>query len=75
MKLGEFTRRARASRMQKKAKYEAAFQRAIRDLDLSDVSATQRPAPTVHYLRSETRRPVLSLFPKNDAQDDSRSRV
>lgn len=75
MKLGEFTRRARASRLQRKAKYEAAFQRAIRDLDLSDVSTTPRSAPTVHYLRSEARRPVLSLFPKSEAEDVPRSRV
>jgi hypothetical protein len=74
MKLGEFTRRARASRMQRKAKYEAAFQRAIRDLDLSDVSATPRPAPAVHYLRSEARRPILSLFHKSEADDLQRSR-
>lgn len=63
MKLSEFTRRARASRMERKAKYEAAFQRAIRDLNLSDISTG--PANTVtpvSYIRSEFRRPVLTLF-------------
>lgn len=75
MKLGEFTRRARASRMQRKAKYEAAFQRAIRDLALPDVAAESRTASTIHYLRSETRRPVLSLFPRREADDAQGSRI
>jgi hypothetical protein len=32
MKVGELARRARASRLSKKAKFEAAFERARRDL-------------------------------------------
>ena len=38
MKVGEFARRARASRLSKKAKFEAAFERARRDLRLLDAA-------------------------------------
>ena len=49
MKLGEFTRRARASRLDKKAKYEAAFERARRDLKLPDAAAVSaRPVAASH---------------------------
>lgn len=64
MKLGEFTRRARASRLERKAKHEAAFQRAIRDLDLPGTpSAPPHSLAPVSYLRGEAGRPVLTLFP------------
>lgn len=63
MKLSEFTRRARASRMERKAKYEAAFQRAVRDLNLSDIlTAPANTVTPVSYIRSESRLPVLTLF-------------
>jgi hypothetical protein len=38
MKVGEFATRARASRLAKKAKFAAAFERARRDLRLSDAT-------------------------------------
>jgi hypothetical protein len=62
MKIGEFTRRARAARLDKKAKHNAALERAIRDLKLSEIPIAQSRPPT--FLRSEARRPVLTLFPR-----------
>lgn len=65
MKLSEFTRRARASRLESKAKNEAAFQRAIRDLKLiAPANAAPRAPATVNYIRSESGRPVITLFPR-----------
>jgi hypothetical protein len=64
MKLSEFTRRARASRLDKKAKHEAAFERARRDLKLSESPAsTARPAAPHSFIRSSVDRPILKLFP------------
>jgi hypothetical protein len=55
MKLGEFTRRARASRLDKKARYEAAFERARRDLKLSEGTALWSRPPTHHtFIRSSS---------------------
>ena len=55
MKLGEFTRRARASRLDKKAKYEEAFERARRDLKLSEGTALwSRPATHHTFIRSSS---------------------
>lgn len=67
MKLSEFTRRARASRLEKKLKFEAAFARAKRDLKLPDEGAApvRRPSPQ-SFIRSESSRPILTLFPKAD---------
>lgn len=39
MKVGEFARRARASRLAKKAKLEEAFERARRDAQLMNVTS------------------------------------
>jgi hypothetical protein len=61
MKLAEFTRRARASRLDKKAKYEAAFERARRDLKLLEESSPAPAAPHT-FIRSAPNRPVLTLF-------------
>ena len=66
MKLSEFTRRARASRLEKKAKFDAAFTRALRDLKLAEPGATQVKENIAHsYMRSDLRRPVLTLFPRH----------
>lgn len=62
MKLSEFTRRARASRLDKKAKYEAALERARRDLRLPEASPS-RPAAPHTFIRSNADRPILTLFP------------
>lgn len=62
MKLSEFARRARTSRIEKKAKQTAAFERAIRDLKLPEISSAPSRPPT--YIRSETPRPILTLFPR-----------
>jgi hypothetical protein len=66
MKLSEFTRRARASRLERKARHDAAFQRAIRDLDLTTASpVATSPHTPLTYIRSESHRRVLTLFPRN----------
>jgi hypothetical protein len=68
MKLSEFTRRARASRLEKKAKFEAAFERAKRDLKLPEANMTTSRRSVMHsYVRSDTPRPVLTLFPRNES--------
>ncbi|MET0638701.1 MAG: hypothetical protein ABWZ19_01655 [Hyphomicrobium sp.] len=56
MKLSEFTRRARASRLEKKAKLEAAFERARRDLNLPEANAGPIIVPPRTYIRSELSR-------------------
>ena len=59
MKVGEFARRARASRLSKKAKFEAAFERARRDLRLLDAAHALAPTPTIGFAqRRKTDRPV-----------------
>jgi hypothetical protein len=64
MQLGEFTRRARGSRLDKKAKYEAAFERARRDLKLpSGAAVPVRPSRPLTFIRSNADRPILTLFP------------
>ncbi len=79
MKLSEFTRRARASRLEKKAKHEAAFERAIRDLNLPTIPARpSRLMAPITYIRSQTDRPqhhhpVLTLFPQNQDHQVSRA--
>jgi hypothetical protein len=62
MKLSEFTRRARASRLDKKAKYEAAFERARRDLKLPHAAAAS-PRRAHTFIGSNADRPILTLFP------------
>jgi len=53
MKPGEFTRRARATRLDKKAKHKAAFERARRDLKLSEGTSLWLRPPTHHtFIRS-----------------------
>ena len=59
MKVGEFARRARASRLSKKAKFEAAFERARRDLRLLDAAPALSPSPIAQRRKAD--RPVLSL--------------
>jgi hypothetical protein len=62
MELGEFVRRARASRQSKKRRYEAAFERARRDLRLLDAVPALSPMPTIGFAqRRKTDRPVISL--------------
>ncbi len=68
MTVGEFSRRARASRLSKKAKFEAAFERARRDLRLLDETFDLAPTPTIGFAkRRETARPVLSLSRQDKA--------
>jgi hypothetical protein len=52
MKLSEFSRRARASRLEKKAKSDAALERALRDLDLSPGATSIQNLPHT-FVRSE----------------------
>lgn len=48
MNLRDFTRRARASRLDRKAKFEAALDRARRDLQLSEGASLWSHPPTHH---------------------------
>ena len=62
MELGEFARRARASRLSKKAKFEAAFERARRDLRLLDAASPLSPSPIIGFAhRRKAERPILTL--------------
>ncbi len=62
MTVGEFARRARASRLSKKAKFEAAFERARRDLRLLEDAPVLMPPPTVGFAkRREGERPIISF--------------
>jgi hypothetical protein len=72
MKLSEFTRRARASRLEKKAKFDAAFERAKRDLQLPEAGMTPSRRTLPHtFIRSESARPILTLFPGREASATS----
>jgi hypothetical protein len=53
MKVGEFARRARASRLSKKAKLEVAFERARRDLRLLDEPVLAAPPTPGFASRSQ----------------------
>lgn len=71
MKLCEFARRARMSRLQKKAKFEAELERAMRDLQLEDHGAL-RSRRTLHsFIRNEPNRPILTLFPREQSTTGS----
>jgi hypothetical protein len=61
MKVGEFARRARMSRLSKRAKFEAAFERARRDLRLLDAARAISPAPTTGFAERRKVGRVLSL--------------
>jgi hypothetical protein len=63
MKVGEFAKRARASRMNKKAKFDEAFKRLRRELNLSAAKAS--PVPQKVNFSSRQQRETLSLFPKS----------
>ena len=62
MKVGEFASRARASKLSKKAKFEAAFERARRELRLLDAAPALSPSPAIGFARRrKAERPILSL--------------
>jgi hypothetical protein len=65
MKLSEFTRRARASRLEKKAKFDAAFTRALRDLKLAEPGTRVDETISRAGTQGDSRRPVLTLFPRH----------
>ena len=50
MELGEFVRRARASRLSKKARFDDAFERVRRELRLLDAEPALPTSPTVGFL-------------------------
>ena len=59
MKVGEFARHARAFRLSKKAKFEAAFER---DLRLLDAASPLSPSPIIGFAhRRKAKRPLLTL--------------
>jgi hypothetical protein len=68
MKVGEFARRGRASRLSKKAKFEAAFERARRDLRLLDAAPVLFPSPTIGFAQRRKPERATSTPPvKNQA--------
>lgn len=63
---------ARVSKLNRKAKFDAAFERARRDLRLLDASDHIAPAPVPGYVQAQTDRPVLTLFFKELAHQKRR---
>ena len=62
MKVGEFARHARASRLSKKAKFEAAFERARRDLRLIDAAPSLASQPITSFAkRRKPDRTIIKL--------------
>jgi hypothetical protein len=62
MKVGEFAKRARASRLKKSAKIDETFKRLRQEIRLSEApSPSQKPGFSA---RRQSKRPTLSLFPK-----------
>jgi len=49
MTVAEFARRARSRRLEKKARFEAAFERAKRDLRLLESEPSLNPVPAPGY--------------------------
>ncbi len=64
MKLSEFARQARMSRLHKRAKFEAGQERAMRDLQLEDNGALRARRAPHSFIRNEPNRPILTLFPR-----------
>jgi hypothetical protein len=66
MDLGEFVRRACASRISKKARYEEAFERVRRELRLLDAAPALSASPTIGLpRRRKSDRAVLSIAPQD----------
>jgi hypothetical protein len=61
MKVGEFAKRARASRLKKSAKIDETFKRLRQEIRLSEASPMQNSGFSA---RRQSKRPTLSLFPK-----------
>jgi hypothetical protein len=63
MKVGEFAERARALRISKEARFEAAFERVKQELRSHDITPALKPvpAPVVAATRPRSARPILSL--------------
>ena len=62
MKIGEFARRTRARKLSQKERFEAAFERARRDLRLLDVpSSFSRPPVPGFAGRRKADRPIITL--------------
>lgn len=53
MKVSEFAGRARACRLSKKAKFEAAFERARRDLRLIDSASLLSSSPRPRFAQKQ----------------------
>lgn len=64
MKVGEFAKRARASRMNKKAKFEEAFRLLRRELSLSELEPAAQQSTLGFSAQRNPTRPTLSLFPR-----------
>jgi hypothetical protein len=69
MELGEFVRRARASRLSKKSRFDDAFERVRRELRLLDAKPALPTSPTVGFSRRwKSDRAVLSLARQDRAR-------
>lgn len=64
MKVGEFAKRARASRLDKKAQFDEAFRRLRRELRLPSAEAPSTSQKLGFSGPRQSKRPTLSLFPK-----------
>jgi hypothetical protein len=68
MKVGEFARRARASRLNKKSGFEAAIKKARRELH-SARSPWSAPPANQRFLQRKIDRPTLTLFPQTSTSE------
>lgn len=64
MKVGEFAKRARALRLNKKAKFDEAFRHLRRELRLPAADAPLTSQKPGFSRPRQSKRPTLSLFPK-----------
>jgi hypothetical protein len=71
MKVGEFALRARASRLNRKAGFEAAIKKARRDLH-SLSSPWSTPSANQGFSRRKINRPTLTLFPQSPSTEPSK---
>lgn len=74
MKVGEFARRARVSRLGKKATAEAAFERARRDLNLPEPRLAPSPTPGFEPRRNASRANLI-LFRQAQEQQQQQRRL
>jgi len=65
MKLGEFVKRARASRLKRAARFEDAYRRLRQELSVPVTRPETSPAGPGFAARRTSKRATLTLFPKD----------